>query len=107
LEAVPGHLLSNLAPDEFISTSAGVFGPAAAVSLLIALTGRRVVDTKIVLCNVGKKFSAANSIAARRSFACQGEVALEYLVGAAADLDVGAIAVECLIVLAGNSWFAV
>jgi hypothetical protein len=35
-----------------------------------------------------------NSIAARRRFACQGEVALEYLVGAAADLDVGAIAVE-------------
>ena len=44
-----------------------------------------------------------NSIAARRRFACQGEVALEYLVGAAADLDVGAIAVECLIVLR-DSW---
>ena len=40
-----------------------------------------------------------NSIAARRRFACQGEVALEYLMGAAADLDVGPVAVECLIVL--------
>jgi hypothetical protein len=40
-----------------------------------------------------------NSIAARCRFACQGEVALEYLVGAAADLGVGPVAVECLIVL--------
>jgi hypothetical protein len=40
-----------------------------------------------------------NSIAARRRFACQGEVALEYLVGAAADLDVGPVAVEALIIL--------
>ena len=40
-----------------------------------------------------------NSIAATRRFACQGKVALEYLMGAAADLDVGPVAVECLIVL--------
>jgi hypothetical protein len=40
-----------------------------------------------------------NSIATRCRFACQGDVALEYLVGAAADLDVGPVAVECLIVL--------
>jgi hypothetical protein len=40
-----------------------------------------------------------NSIATRCRFACQGEVALEYLVGAAVDLDVGPVAVECLIVL--------
>jgi len=39
-----------------------------------------------------------NSIAARCGFACQGEVALEYLAGVAADLDVGPVAVECLIV---------
>jgi len=39
-----------------------------------------------------------NSVTARCCFACQGEVALEYLVGAAADLDVGPVAVECLIV---------
>jgi hypothetical protein len=41
----------------------------------------------------------SNSIAVRRSFACQGKVALEYLMGAAADFDVGPVAVECLIVL--------
>ena len=69
--------------------------------MLIALTAR-VVDTKIVLCML-VEILGGNSIAARRRFACQGEVALEYLVGAAADLDVGAIAVECLIVLRG-SW---
>jgi hypothetical protein len=40
-----------------------------------------------------------NSIVACGRFACQREVALEYLVGAAADLDVGPAAVECLIVL--------
>ena len=40
-----------------------------------------------------------NSIVIRCRFARQGEVALEYLVGAAADLDVGPVAVECLIVL--------
>jgi hypothetical protein len=40
-----------------------------------------------------------NSVAARCRFACQGNVALEYLVGAAADPNVGAVAVECLIVL--------
>ena len=44
-----------------------------------------------------------NSIAVRRRFACQGDVTLEYLVGAAPDLDVGAIAVEGLIVLRA-SW---
>ena len=40
-----------------------------------------------------------DSIAVRRRFACQGEVALEYLVSAATDLDVGSVAVECLIAL--------
>jgi hypothetical protein len=40
-----------------------------------------------------------NSIAVRRRFACQGEVALENLVGAAADLDVRPVAVERLTVL--------
>jgi hypothetical protein len=38
-----------------------------------------------------------DSIAARRRFAC--EVALEYLVKPAADLDVGSVAVECPIAL--------
>jgi hypothetical protein len=33
------------------------------------------------------------------NFLGQGDVALEYLEGAAADLDGGAVAVECLIVL--------
>jgi len=40
-----------------------------------------------------------NSIVIRCRFARQGEVALEYLLGAAADLGVGLVAVECLIVL--------
>jgi hypothetical protein len=40
-----------------------------------------------------------NAIVARHRLAGQGEVALEYLVGAAANLGVGAVAVECLIVL--------
>ena len=40
-----------------------------------------------------------NWITVRRRFACQGELALENLVGAAADLDVGPVAVECLTVL--------
>jgi hypothetical protein len=40
-----------------------------------------------------------NSIPARCRFARQGEVALKYLVGAAADFDVGPVAVERLTVL--------
>jgi hypothetical protein len=40
-----------------------------------------------------------NSIPARCRFACQGEVALEYLVGAPAHLDIGPAAVEYLTVL--------
>ena len=39
-----------------------------------------------------------DAIAVRRCFAGQGDVALEYLEGATADLDGGAVAVECLIV---------
>jgi hypothetical protein len=62
----------------------------------------RIIDTKIVLC-VLVEILGGNSVAARRRFACQGDVALEYLVGAAADLDVGAVAVERLIVLRA-SW---
>src|SRR4051812_35514256 len=38
-----------------------------------------------------------NGIAANRGLACEGDVALKNLVGAAADSHVGAIAVECLI----------
>jgi hypothetical protein len=40
-----------------------------------------------------------NSIVTCCRFARQGEVALEYLVSAATDLDVGSVAVECLVVL--------
>src|SRR6266851_3844230 len=65
--------------------------------LLIALAAR-VIDAKIVLC-VLIEILGGNSIVARCRFARQCEVALEYLVGAAADLDVGSVAVECLIVL--------
>jgi hypothetical protein len=64
---------------------------------VIASTAR-VIDTKIVLCVLVEIFGG-NTIAARRRFARQGDIALEYLVGAAADFDVGAVAVECLIVL--------
>ena len=69
---------------------------------LLITFAARVVDAKIVL-GMLIEILGSNSVAARRRFACQGDVALEYLVGAAADLDVGAVAVECLIVLRA-SW---
>ena len=65
--------------------------------LLIALA-TRIINAKIVLC-VLVEILGGDSIAARRRFACQGEVALGYLVSAATDLDVGSVAVECLIAL--------
>ena len=65
--------------------------------VLIALAAR-VIDAKIVL-RMLVEILGGNSIVARCRFACQGDVSLEYLVGAAADLDVGPVAVECLIVL--------
>ena len=65
--------------------------------LMIALAAR-VIDAEIVL-RVLIEILGGNSIAARRRFACQSEVALEYLVSVATDLDVGSVAVECLIVL--------
>ena len=65
--------------------------------LLIA-SAARVIDAKIVLCVLVEIFGG-NSVTARRRFACQGDVALKYLVGAAADPNVGAVTVECLIVL--------
>ena len=57
---------------------------------------------EIVLC-VLVEILGGNSVAARRRFACEGNVAFEYLVSAATDPDVGAVAVECLIVLRA-SW---
>ena len=65
--------------------------------MLIGLAAR-VIDTKIVL-RVLVEILGSDSITARRRFACQGEVALEYLVGAAADLDVRPVAVERMTVL--------
>jgi hypothetical protein len=41
----------------------------------------------------------SNSIVDDCGFPREGDVALEYLMSAAADLDVGAVAVECLVVL--------
>jgi hypothetical protein len=41
----------------------------------------------------------SNSVAGDCGFPREGDVTLEYLMGAAADLGVGAVAVECLIVL--------
>ena len=58
----------------------------------------RVIDAKVVL-RMLIEILGGNSIAARCRFACQGEVALEYLVSAATDLDAGSVAVEYLIVL--------
>jgi hypothetical protein len=43
-----------------------------------------------VLC-VLVEILGGDSIAGRRRFACQGEVAFEYLVSAATDLDVGSL----------------
>jgi hypothetical protein len=65
--------------------------------LLVALAAG-AVDAKIVLRVLAEIFGS-NSIVGDCGFAREGDVALEYLMGAAADLDVGAVAVECLIVL--------
>ena len=65
--------------------------------MLIALAAR-VIDAKIVL-RMLVEILGRNSVVACCRFACQGEVALEYLVSAATDLDVGFVAVECLIAL--------
>ena len=72
-------------------------GRARRLPLLIALAAR-VIDAKIVL-RVLVEILGGNSIAIRRSFACQGEVVLEDLMGAAADFDVEPVAVERLTVL--------
>ena len=64
---------------------------------MIALAAR-VINAEIVLC-VLVEILGGDSIAVRRRFACQGEVALENLVGATADLDVRPVAVERLTVL--------
>ena len=72
---------------------------AAAASPSGDLTAR-VVDAKIVLGMLIEILSG-NAIVARRRFAGESEVALEYLVGIASDLDGRAVAVECLIVLRG------
>ena len=64
--------------------------------LLIAFAAR-VINANIVLRVL--EILGGNSIVIRCRFARQGEVALEYLVSAAADLDVGPVAVESLIVL--------
>jgi hypothetical protein len=63
--------------------------------LLIA-PAARVVDAKIMF-RVLVEILGGNSIVARRRFACQGDIALEYLMALPADLDVGAVALECLI----------
>ena len=57
-----------------------------------------VIDAKKVL-RMLVEILGGNSIPARCRFACQGEVALEYLVGATAHLDIGPAAVEYLTVL--------
>jgi len=102
LEAVLVTSLES-ASDEFISTL-GRRGRPRRRSQLIALAGARCLRENSA--RVAGRNSRRNSISVRRRFACQIEVALEYLVGAAADLDVGAVAVECLIVLR-DSRFAV
>jgi len=61
----------------------------------------RVVDAKIVL-GVLIEILSSNAIVAGRRFAGEGEIALKYLIGVAADLDGRAVAVECLIVLRGS-----
>jgi hypothetical protein len=61
----------------------------------------RVIDAKMAL-GVLIEMLSGNAIVARRRFAGESEVALEYLVGIAADLDGRAVAVECLIVLRGS-----
>ncbi len=69
--------------------------------LRIALAAR-LVDAKIML-GVLIEIFGGYSIAARRRFACQGDVSLEDLPGGATDPDLGAAAVKRLIGLR-NSW---
>jgi hypothetical protein len=54
-----------------------------------------VVDAEIVL-RVLIVIFGGNPIPAPLRFKCQGGIAFEYLVGRAADANVGTIAVECL-----------
>ena len=75
--------------------------PDQTVELVVDTPSLAVVDgndAEIVL-RMLVEILGGNSIATRRRFTRQGEVALEYLVSAAADLDVGSVAVECLIAL--------
>ena len=46
----------------------------------------------------------SNSVVGDRGFPRKADVTLEYLKSAAADLDVGAVAVEGLIVLRNSGW---
>jgi hypothetical protein len=65
--------------------------------LLIALAAR-IGDAKIVL-GVLEEIFRSNPVAADCRFPGEGNVTLKYLIGAAADFEVGAIAVEGLISL--------
>ncbi len=68
--------------------------------LLIALAAR-IVDAQIVL-GVLIEIFRGDAVVADRGFPREGDVPLEYLMGAAADLYVGAVAVEGLISLWGS-----
>jgi hypothetical protein len=55
-----------------------------------------IVETKIMFC-VLVEILGGDAIIARRRFPRERDIALEYLMRGAADPDIGAVAVECLI----------
>jgi hypothetical protein len=67
-------------------------------SPLLSALAVRTRDAEIVL-GVLVKILRGNRIAANRGLACEGDVALKNLVGAAADPYVGAVAVKGLVAL--------
>ncbi len=64
----------------------------------MAAVAARVDDAEIVL-GVLIEIFRRDAVAARRSFTRKRDISFEYLVGAAADFDVGTVAVEGLIPL--------
>jgi hypothetical protein len=95
----PHRRPSNLPSDELISSFVWRGRPRRHPRLMTLPA--RVVDAKIVL-GVLIEILSSNAIVAGRRFAGEGEIALKYLIGVAADLDGRAVAVECLIVLRGS-----
>jgi hypothetical protein len=98
--AVPlglGAVYLKLAYLERVHLEIGRRGRPRRRPLLIGLAAR-VGDAEIVL-GVLVQIFGSNTVVTDCRFPREGDVTLEDLVGAPADLDVGAVAVECMIAL--------